>query len=62
MASAKVGSPITSCQLLTGNWLVIRVAGGGVAVRDDLRHVVALIRGSWKQTLMTPDLRLSETI
>ncbi len=25
MASAKVGSPMTSCQVLSGSWLVIRI-------------------------------------
>ncbi len=43
MASARVGSPITSCQRLTGTWLVIKQRAAIVAAVDDLEQIAALL-------------------
>ena len=43
MASAKVGSPMTSCQVSTGSWLVISVEPRAVAVLDDLHQIAPLV-------------------
>jgi len=44
MASAKVGSSMTSCHASTGNWLVSSVDPAAVAVFDDLHQIAALVR------------------
>ena len=51
MASAKVGSPMISCQRSTGTWLVIEDGAGVVSVLDDLHQIAALLGG---QRLRSP--------
>ncbi len=45
MASASVGSPMTSCQCSTGTWLVTMVERAAVAIVDDFEQVAALLGG-----------------
>ena len=43
MAAANVGSPMTSCHLATGSWLVIRMAAVLVSVLDDFHEIASLV-------------------
>ena len=63
--SARVGSPIRSCQRSTGIELVNRRTAAAVAVLDDLEHLVTLLRSEWltpiveDQQLEPPSARIS---
>ena len=58
MASAMVGSPISSCQCSTGSWLVTMVERASVAVVHDLQQVAPLLGGERREAPVVEDQEL----